>query len=205
MINSFLQDLTITQSLEWLAAGLGVVSAWYIKEEKVVGYPLGMGSVALYVWICFDAKIYAHMGINLYYFGMSAYGWYYWRVHSQTQGKMIRYCRAWEYVTLACVLPLLSFILYRLLTTFTDSDIAGWDTLTTTLWAGAMWLMARKCIENWIGWIIGDIICIPLYFQKALYFSSLQFLVFLCIATLGWMHWRKKYRIAHTHQQSTHG
>jgi nicotinamide mononucleotide transporter len=53
-----------------------------------------------------------------------------------------------------------------------------------------MWLMARRKIENWIFWIVGDIISVPLYFHKGLTFTSLQYLIFTIIAIYGFLAWK---------------
>jgi len=54
-----------------------------------------------------------------------------------------------------------------------------------------MWLMARKKIENWIYWIIGDVISVPLYFYKGLTLTSFQYLLFTIIAVYGYIAWKK--------------
>ena len=65
------------------------------------------------------------------------------------------------------------------------------DTLTTGLFFVGMWLMAKRKIEHWIFWIIGDIISIPLYFCKGYTFTSLQYLIFTIIAFYGYIEWKK--------------
>ena len=86
----------------------------------------------------------------------------------------------------------ISFIvLYLLLKYFTDSDVAVVDALTTAIFVSGMVLMARKKIENWIAWIIGDFIAIPLFFYKGLFLTSLQFLVFFVLAISGFYIWKK--------------
>ena len=71
----------------------------------------------------------------------------------------------------------------------------GWvayaDTLTTAIFFVGMWLMARRKIENWIFWIIGDVISVPLYLYKGLTFTSLQYLGFTVIAIFGYLAWKK--------------
>jgi len=65
------------------------------------------------------------------------------------------------------------------------------DTFTTAIFFVGMWLMARKKIENWIYWIIGDIISVPLYFHKGLTLTSFQYLLFTIIAVYGYIAWKK--------------
>ncbi|MGA8854798.1 MAG: nicotinamide riboside transporter PnuC, partial [Christiangramia sp.] len=68
------------------------------------------------------------------------------------------------------------------------------DTITTAIFFVGMWLMAKRKLENWIYWIIGDIISVPLYFYKGLTFTSLQYLVFTIIAVYGYKAWKKNLR-----------
>jgi nicotinamide mononucleotide transporter len=65
------------------------------------------------------------------------------------------------------------------------------DTFTSAIFFTAMWLMANKKIEHWIFWIIGNLISIPLYYVKGLAFSSMQFTIFLILAIIGYMEWKK--------------
>jgi nicotinamide mononucleotide transporter len=74
---------------------------------------------------------------------------------------------------------------------FTDSDVPFWDAATTAFAILGMWLMARKKLENWIAWIITDLISIPLYFYKGLVLTSFQFLIFTVLAVMGYFAWKK--------------
>src|SRR5690606_41247316 len=72
-----------------------------------------------------------------------------------------------------------------------DSWTAYVDTLTTALFFVGMWLMAKKKLENWIYWILGDLISIPLYWYKGLIFTSFQYFLFTIIAVFGYLAWKK--------------
>ena len=74
----------------------------------------------------------------------------------------------------------------------TDSDVVFLDSITTALSLTGMLLLARRKLENWIYWIIADIIYIPLYMYKELYPTSLQFFIFLILAILGYRNWKKE-------------
>ena len=77
----------------------------------------------------------------------------------------------------------------------TDSDVPGWDALTSALAITGMWLMARKKIEHWIAWIIVDSISVPLYIYKGLPLTSFQFLLFTILAGWGYMTWNIKLKL----------
>jgi nicotinamide mononucleotide transporter len=134
------------------------------------------------------------MLINAYYFGMSVYGWVIWtHVNDQQQTTPISRInkQEWQYLLLLFV-GSLGFI-YGVYQWFGlwNSSTAVIDTLTTAIFFSGMWLMARRKIENWIFWIVGDIISVPLYLIKGFSFTSLQYLVFTFIAIYGYLEWKK--------------
>ena len=73
------------------------------------------------------------------------------------------------------------------------------DTFTTGIFFAAMWLMANKKLENWILWIVGNIVSIPLYFVKGYGFTGIQYSIFLVLAILGYLEWRKQIKLTYEH------
>ncbi|MBD3617028.1 MAG: nicotinamide mononucleotide transporter [Gracilimonas sp.] len=193
VIDGIINGVLNTTLLEWVAVGTGLLSVWFSMKENIWVYPTGIVSVLIYVYIAFVYKLYADMGVNFYYFIMSVYGWYYWlhpKNDSREQVPVTMNNRNENLIS--AVLTLGSFgILYYVLSNFTDSDVAFWDSLTTCFAILGMFLMARKKLESWIAWIITDLISIPLYFYKELVLTSFQFLVFTAIAIAGYLAWKK--------------
>lgn len=184
---------TQTTILELFAVACGLLSVWFMKKENILVYPFGIINVLIYVFICFDARLYAYAGINLFYAVMSIYGWYNWLRKTQEDDR-IRITRLHPKEILIYVALILVFFLMGrfLLQWFTDSEIPSWDAFTTSLYIIAMWLLAKKKIEHWILWITGDVISIGLFAWLNLYFSAFQFLVFTVIAVFGFIEWRRK-------------
>jgi nicotinamide mononucleotide transporter len=189
----FYQNLINTTWLEGIAVLFGLLSVWFAKKENILVYPTGIISVLIYVYICFFAGLYADMGINGFYFIMSVYGWSKWTRKDQADHSLpITKNSAKQHLISIFGVIAFFFILQFVLTNYTDSTVPNWDSATTAIFIVGMWLMALKKIENWIFWIIGDLISIPLYFHKGLMLTSFQFTVFLVIAILGYLEWRKK-------------
>lgn len=189
----FYQNLIETTWLEIIAVLFGLLSVWYAKRENILVYPTGIISVLIYVYICFFAKLYADMGINFFYFIMSVYGWIMWtRKDDKKSVLKITSCTVREHVFNFFAFIIFFVIFSYVLINFTDSDVPYWDSLTTAIFIIAMYLMARKKLENWTAWIAGNIISIPLYFYKGLIFTSFQFTVFLILAILGYIEWKRK-------------
>lgn len=182
-----------TSPIELTAVLFGLVSVWLVKKEVVWAFPVGAVNVLIYVYICFATRLYAYAGINFFYFVMGMYGWYNWlRKTGSDEHIPITSCTFKELIVYTVLIMLFFFLIYIILTKYTDSQVPVPDAVTTAIYIIAMWLMARKKIQHWILWIIGDIISIWLFAYEKLFFSSFQYLVFTVIAILGWLEWNKK-------------
>ena len=192
LFTTFIEGVLATSTIEWIAVITGLLSVWCSMKENILVYPFGIVSVLIYVYLAFNYKLYADMGVNSYYFVMSVYGWYHWK---DTGGKRdqipVTINDKHEWLITAGLLIGSFGILVFVLMTFTDSDVPIWDATTTCFAITGMWLMARKKLENWIAWIITDIISIPLYFYKGLVLTSVQFFLFTILAFAGYLAWRK--------------
>lgn len=186
-IKSGIQQMTW---LEGVAVFFGLLSVWYSLKRDILVFPTGIVSTVIFVYICFPAKLYADMSINVYYTAMSIYGWVLWTRKTDDKDVLpVSYNSGIEnMITLAFFVVSFAFW-YFVLTQYTDSDVPLWDSLTTAIFIVGMWLMAKKKVENWIAWILGDLISVPLYFYKGLLLASVQFLVFTGIAVAGLIVW----------------
>lgn len=188
----FLANLYQTSVLEVIAVIFGLLSVWYSRKVNLLVYPTGIINVLIYVYICFHAGLYADMGINVVYFVVSVYGWYNW---ARKNDEVIAVKITWLSLKgnlLAVLLAAVAFVIISyLLVNYTDSTVPYIDSFTTAIFIVGMWLMARKNVENWLYWILGDLICIPMFFYKGLVFTSFQYLVFLILAVMGFISWRK--------------
>lgn len=180
--------------LEIIAVIFGFLSVWFSKQNKIWVFPTGMISTLIFVYLLFKWELLGDMMINAYYFIMSIYGWYVWtRKVDKTHVTPISTTTKKENVTSFAIFLstlLFVFIVYQSFDKWTNW-VAYVDTLTTAIFFVGMWLMARRKVENWIFWIIGDIISVPLYFYKGLTFTSLQYLGFTIIAIFGYLAWKK--------------
>ncbi len=199
--NTFLTNLFDTTWLEFIAVVLGIASVWYARREDILVYPTGIVSVLIYVYICFHARLYADAGINFFYFVMSVYGWYNWTrkdkasevLHISVNTRIQQFYGMVMVIASYWLILGMIWIFNREDTVYMSSWVPWVDSFTTAIFLVGMLLMARKKVENWIYWIIGNIVSLPMYFMKGLVFTSFQYLVFLIIAILGLIEWRKRY------------
>ncbi len=185
---------TIDIVLEIVAVIFGFLSVWFSKQNNILVFPTGMISTSIFVYLLLKWGLLGDMMINGYYFIMSVYGWYIWtrKVDATHVTPISRTTLKEKYLSIFIFLAtlLFVFIVYRYFDKWT-SWVAYVDTITTAIFFVGMWLMARRKLENWIFWIIGDIISVPLYFYKGFTFTSFQYLGFTVIAIFGYIAWKK--------------
>ena len=183
--------------LEFIAVFLGILSVIFAKMNKIAFFSTGMISTGIFVYLLFKFELLGDMIINAYFFFMSIYGWFYWSYKKEGQIiNKVSYASNKDYI-IGALIFLISLILisiiYKLFNVFTSWS-AYIDTLTTGIFFVAMWLMARRKIESWIFWIIGDLISIPLYLYKGLAITTIQYFIFTIIAVMGYKSWVKIYK-----------
>ena len=188
-------EYTLTHTLlELFAVTMNILSVIYAKRNSILVYPTGLIGTGIFVYILYNFSLLGDMIINFYFVLMSIYGWYYWaqKKDGESLNKVSRTSTNEYYFILALgLISLLSiYAIYNFYDKW-DSWTAYVDTITTAIFFVAMYLMARRKVESWIFWIIGDLITIPLYFYKGLTISSIQYLIFLILAILGYISWKK--------------
>lgn len=183
---------SIDIGLEITAVVFGFLSVWYAKKNHIWVFPTGLISTSIFVYLLWKWVLLGDMMINAYYFVMSVYGWYVWTRKTNDQATPISQTNTKEKRTsfvIFIITLVFVYIVYQSAGKWT-SLTAYVDTVTTAIFFVGMWLMARRKIENWIFWIVGDIISVPLYFHKGLTFTSLQYLIFTIIAIYGFLAWK---------------
>jgi len=206
--------------LELLAALFGVISVFYARKENILVFPTGIISTGIYVYLLSQWSLYGDLIINIYYTLMSIYGWYQWQKVVGDDEKHISISRstlkdkyqAFGIFLFTSVFVIFVYRYYNVMPNelgFTESITYAYthlssgsledfrlatpflDTFTTGVFFAAMWLMANKKIENWTLWIAGNIVSIPLYFVKGYAFTAVQYIIFLILAILAYLSWRK--------------
>lgn len=184
---------TLDVLIELIAVSFGIASVIFAKNENILVFPTGIISTILYIIICYKFILYGDMLINIYYTFMSLYGWYLWSFKVSGENVVITTSKK-DDVAKSIFIFLSTIVIISCIYVYFDRmrNMTDYlDTFTTAIFFTAMWLMANKKIEHWIFWIIGNLISIPLYFVKGLGFSSIQFTIFLILAIIGYMEWKK--------------
>ena len=180
--------------LELFAVIMNITSVVYAKRNNILVYPTGLIGTGIFVYILLNFSLLGDTIINAYFFSMSIYGWYFWsRKKDEVFINQVSTINRNE-IKYLFILAISSLIFIYFVYDYFDkwnNWTAYVDNITTAIFFVAMWLMARRKIESWIFWIIGDLITVPLYFYKGLTISSIQYIIFLILAVLGYVSWKK--------------
>jgi nicotinamide mononucleotide transporter len=183
--------------------GLGVITAliylFFSIRQKIWLWPFGILTSSFYIYVFFKGRLYADMGLQVYYLIISFYGWYFWIFGAKGQDKLKV---AVLNRRLTIILLILTFVIYWILVLalkilpslleILPSDLLYWDAFTTAASIIATWMLARKIIEQWLVWILVDMISMGLYLYKGLYLTAGLFLIYTVLAFVGYWQWKKE-------------
>jgi len=193
LLSQYKNTSTTQIVLEFLAFVFGIISVFCAKKENIWVYPTGLISTVITIYLLYQVSYFGDMTMNFYYSIMSIYGWYLWTRKKDTPVLEITRTTFWEKI-IGVGLFLLTMVITYLVYFYFDYklEIPNYiDIFTSGLFFTAMWYMALKKIENWILWIIGDCIVVPLFWYRGLGMLSIQYLIFTVVAILAYLEWKK--------------
>ena len=189
----FLSNVQHTSWQEWVSTVTQIASVLYARKNNVLVYPTGIIGVLLAAWLYFFNSVYADAALNIFYFIMSLYGWYNWV--QKKDGSRYTYPISWcskKELAVGVLLFLVAWAVIYFALLRTNSNTPILDSLVSSSAAVAMWWMAKRKIENWLGWIFSNIVAIPLNFYKEFYLFTLMYVLFLVLALWGFFTWKKQ-------------
>jgi len=181
--------------LEWVAAGLGVINIALLIRRSPWNFAFAIASVALYVVIFFENRLYAESGLQVFFIIANVWGWFVWWQSLAARRDDSRVAVRWldwrsRFIWLAATAALslnLGWLLHRYTNAvlpFADSAIAGAS-------VAAQILLGYRRIENWVLWIAIDVAAVSLYLNRELYFLAGLYVVLGVMSVLGLREWRK--------------
>lgn len=165
-----------------------IISVYFSIRKKIWCWITGNIAVSAYFILFFKTQLYMDMALQVVYFIQGIYGIVYWR--NSTDSKQIKVLNFQILLFSLFVILALAGIGGYILSTFTNASLPYIDSVATLLSLWANLLLARKFLQNWIFWIVADIIYVFLFFYKGLYFSSAIYILFLVLSILGYYKWK---------------
>ena len=190
------KQLIETNWLEWLGTISGFACVYLAAKQNIWNWPIAIISVLAYSFLFYEYKLYGDAVLQLYFLATSIYGWYYWLKRKVEHAKPIVSLTNKELLKVALAVIILTIIMGGILDRFTDSNVPYADGFCTSMSFIAQFLMTRKVLQNWILWIIVDIAYVPLYLYKDLALTTVLYIFFLVLATMGYLDWKRTYKLS---------
>ena len=102
-----------------------------------------------------------------------------------------------QHIKIISVGLLLSFAVGYLFTTYTETASPYIDALTTVFSVITTYMVVQKKLENWLYWVVIDVIYVFLYYSRGGYLFAILFVLYVIIAISGYLKWRKTMQTAH--------
>lgn len=183
------------QIIEYVAVLTGILHVFLLTRGKAIAWPFGIVSVALYILIFYQNKLYSDTFLHLVYIVLNVYGWWTWLHHRDAEASVEVSTLNHRERLLWPILIVVGFLLWGYgIQQNTDASYPFGDAFTTVASLVAQYLLAQRKLENWIVWIIVDIVAINIYLLKGLYPTSFLYFVYLGLSISGWLHWRQLLR-----------
>ena len=183
-----LYSLEINLSLiETVAVFFSIIYVVLAAKESIWCWVAALISVSIYIYICYQAQLYAETGLQVFYFIMAIYGYFSWKKNNSL--LRINELAISNHILIMILGSLLTFLLGFYLSAYTDSQLPIVDSFTTVFSVIATYMVVKKILSNWLYFIIIDAVSIYLYFSRDLHMTALLFSIYTIIAIIGYWKW----------------
>lgn len=181
--------------LEFLAFWFGIISVIFAKKQNILVYPTGIICTIITMYLMYKVSLLGHILVNLLYTIISFFGWWNWsrRENNDLVVKVSKFTSndLSKSLLIFFFIVFVAYFAHDFFATNFEGQIKELDILTSGIFVTAMWLMANKKLENWILWIIGNVITIPLYLSSDKIILSIQYVIFTILAIQAYIEWKK--------------
>ena len=181
--------------LEFLAFWFGIISVVFAKKQNILVYPTGIICTIITMYLMYKVSLLGHILVNLLYTIISFFGWWNWsrRENNDLVVKVSKFTSndLSKSLLIFFFIVFTAYLAHDFFATDFEGQIKELDIFTSGIFVTAMWLMANKKLENWILWIIGNVITIPLYLSSDKIILSIQYVIFTILAIQAYIEWKK--------------
>ena len=179
--------------LEMLAFVLAIVMVVFNMRVNPAAWPLAIVSSLLYFALFWDSRLYGDASLQIFFAVVALWGWWQWLRGTQADGTALQVrtlhpAGRWGLIAaLAVAWPATGLFLK----TYTNTDVPWWDAFPTAASLVGQWLLGRKYIENWLAWIVVNIVSVGLFAYKGLWLTTLLYSLFIAMSFAGWRAWQR--------------
>ena len=194
-LSSYSNHSRVDIILEFLAFWFGIISVVFAKKQNILVYPTGIICTIITMYLMYKVSLLGHILVNLLYTIISFFGWWNWsrRENNDLVVKVSKFTSddLTKSLFIFFFIVFVAYFVHDFFATNFEGQIKELDILTSGIFVTAMWLMANKKLENWILWIIGNVITIPLYLSSDKIILSIQYVIFTILAVQAYIEWKK--------------
>ncbi|MEZ4922648.1 MAG: nicotinamide riboside transporter PnuC [Crocinitomicaceae bacterium] len=183
-----------TPLLEWIAVFTGVAYVILAAKKSIWCWSFAMISSTIFVYLCFDAQLYIEAALQLFYVAMAVIGWWMWNKAKNDRQFIVTWPISSHLINIVASL-IVSFTLGFILDTYTDQAQPYADSFTTIFSLAATFMVTKRVLNNWLYWIVIDLVSVHLYYSRGLELSSVLYIVFTILAIFAWLNWKKQYKL----------
>ncbi len=185
--------MTNINIIELIATVVSIIGVWLTARQIIWCWPVSLLGLIFQLYIFSSSGLYMQSFLQFFYMGVTFYGWYNWLYGGENKSalkvKRIRAKNAALYL-LAGIIS--AFIIGILFENFTDDPLPWLDSATSVCGIIATLLMAKKIIENWLIWILNDIVVSGMCYYQELYIFAFLYFIFIILAIYGYSEWKKE-------------
>ena len=180
--------------LQIVGTALGLLYLWLEYRANIWLWIVGAIMPMVHGVLYLNSGIYADAAMQLYYVVAGIYGLCVWLRGAKRAEKFvhIQYTPTKWIIPLVVVYAVLHVAMYYLLSEFTDSRVPFFDSMSTALSIVAMWMLSRKLVEQWLVWLVVDMISVGLYIYKGIPITAMLYTLYCALAIAGYMRWRRQ-------------
>jgi nicotinamide mononucleotide transporter len=191
-----ISDFIVNNWVSMAGAIIGLIFLYLEYKANVWMWAAGIVMAAFYIYIFYITRLYASMGIYIYFFIASVYGWIAWVFRNrdkETGNEIISHTGKRYTLPIIGGVILITLLIYFVLTRFSDNNlyITIGDSLTTSLNIVALWMISRKWVEQWLLVIPANLISGILLFVQQDMLSGGLFIIFFIVSIMGYFKWKR--------------
>ena len=207
-MNETISYITTLPFLELIAVVTALLYVVLAAKVNIWCWPAALVSTLLYTAIFYEVYLWMDSLLQVYYMVMAVYGWYSWRNSNKLsyQNTQVIEITKWsvnKHIKIIAILSCISVGLGWLMSNYTIADFPYFDSATTVFAIFTTYLVVIKVLENWLYWIVIDLVSIYLYIEKDLTPTAVLFGLYVVLAIYGYVQWRKMYEVAVTNSAIT--
>ncbi len=194
-MQTVIESLNVMTTYEAIAMILAIAYIVLAIKQSLWCWPAAFVSTLIYTILFYDVSLLMDSALNAYYLIMAVYGWYSWKFGGKLEQQELEVSTFGlsKNIQIIIVLSIISLGFGYVMANYTSADFAYVDSFTTVFAVFSTYMLAKKIIENWIYWIVIDIVSIYIYIQKGLNLTAVLFMIYTILAFVAYQNWKKEY------------